>query len=226
MNDVLEILDYLKTFENKANQEAMKRFGIASETALGINIPILRNVSKLIKKNHEVSLELWQSDIHEAMILASMIAEPKKVDSQMMDAWTAKFYSWDLCDQVCKNLFQKTDFFIEKAFEYSFAKEEFVKRTGFVLMVEYTVHHKNKSDEMCLNFLNRIEEEAWDERNFVKKAVNWSLRQIGKRNKYLHPIALQTAYNIKQQNSKSAKWIAQNAIQELESEAVKRRLKL
>ena len=142
-----------------------------------------------------------------------------------MDQWTRNFYSWDLCDQVCNNLFQKTDFFLEKAFDYSHAKDEFVKRTGFVLMVQYVVHHKKAPDAKCLEFLQRIEEEALDQRNFVKKATNWCLRQIGKRNKHLHPIAIECAERIARQESSSAKWIAADALRELRSEGVIRRLR-
>jgi 3-methyladenine DNA glycosylase AlkD len=160
------------------------------------------------------------------MILASMLADPKQFSAEEMDSWTHQFYSWDLCDQVCTNLFHKTPYYLEKAFAYSYHSEEFVKRCGFVLMVQYTVHHKKESDEMCLQFLKRIEEEAGDERNFVKKALNWCLRQIGKRNAFLHPHALAAAHRILLQGSRSARWIANDAIRELESEAIIQRLGL
>ncbi len=223
-----EIIKYLKSLENSKNQEGMKRYAIGNNNTLGISLPVLRELAKVHKKlsnRHSIALELWKSNIHEAMILAGMLADPKRLTEKEMDAWTHDFYSWDLCDQTCNNLFQKTDFFAKKAFEYSHASEEFVKRTGFVLMVQYAVHHKKSSDELCIQFLERVEEESWDNRNFVRKAVNWCLRQIGKRNQFLHPIALKVAYRIIKQDTKSAKWIAHDAIRELESNAIKKNIK-
>jgi 3-methyladenine DNA glycosylase AlkD len=213
-----QIITHLKSLENSKNQEGMKRFAIGNDNTLGISMPVLRTLSKDYKKlpnRHEVAMELWKSNIHEAMILASMLADPKLLTESEMDAWTHDFYSWDLCDQTCGNLFQKTDFFVSKAFEYSHADEEFVKRTGFVLMVQYGVHHKKADDDLCFKFLERIEEEAWDERNFVWKALNWLLRQIGKRNLYLYPHAMKTCEALIHQNTKSSRWIANDAKREL-----------
>ncbi len=221
------LLSHLKTLENKANQAGMKRYAIGNDNTLGISMPTLRGIAKQFKKHPEanaISHELWDSNIHEAMILASMLADPKLMTSSLMDRWTETFYSWDLCDQVCSNLFQKTSYFLDKAFEYSYRDEEFVKRTGFVLMVQYTLHHKKKPDDICLSFLQRIEEEAHDERNFVKKALNWCLRQIGKRNTYLHPFAIATAERIAQQESPSARWIGRDALRELQNEKIIQRL--
>jgi 3-methyladenine DNA glycosylase AlkD len=229
MQTAKHILAHLHSLENKANQAGMKRFAIGNDNTLGISLPVLREISKSLKKQndrHALAKTLWKSNIHEAMILASMLADPKQFSAEEMDSWTLQFYSWDLCDQVCTNLFHKTPYYLEKAFAYSYHSEEFVKRCGFVLMVQYTVHHKKESDEMCLQFLKRIEEEAGDERNFVKKALNWCLRQIGKRNAFLHPHALAAAHRIFTQGSRSARWIANDAIRELESEAIIQRLGL
>lgn len=218
------LLNELKSVSDETRLEGMKRYAIDTKCAIGVSLPDIRSIAKSFKKNHNTALLLWDTKIHEARILASMIADPNQVTPAMMDEWTQCFYSWDLCDQVCNNLFQKTDFFIDKAFEYSYKPEEYIKRTGFVLMVQYVVHHKKSSDEVCKRFLQRVEEEAKDERNFVKKAVNWCLRQIGKRNKKLNELALLTAYKILEQQYKSAKWIALDAIRELESDAVQKRL--
>lgn len=229
MQTAKHILAHLHSLENKANQAGMKRFAIGNDNTLGISLPVLREISKNLKKQsnrHALAKTLWKSNIHEAMILASMLADPKQFSAEEMDSWTLQFYSWDLCDQVCTNLFHKTPYYLEKAFAYSYHSEEFVKRCGFVLMVQYTVHHKKESDEMCIQFLKRIEEEAGDERNFVKKALNWCLRQIGKRNAFLHPHALAAAHRIFTQGSRSARWIANDAIRELESEAIIQRLGL
>lgn len=197
----------------------MRRFGIQFDTALGIPLPILRSQIKIYKKErnrHELAIDLWNSGIHEARLLAGMIDDPKRVTPEQMDAWTNDLNSWDICDQVCSNLFQKTPFFLNKAFEYSHKKEEFVKRCGFVLMVQYVVHHKKSPDAKCLEFLKRVEEEAWDDRNFVKKALNWCLRQTGKRNTFLWQASMESIEKLLLQPSKSAHWVASNAKRELE----------
>ncbi len=225
------ILNELKSVSDTTRLEGMKRFAIGTDKAIGVSLPHMRSIAATAKKRiplaerHLLAQQLWDTEIHEARILASMIDNPKEVTKKQMDQWTKDFYSWDLCDQVCNNLFQKTDFFLEKAFDYSHAKAEFVKRTGFVLMVQYAVHHKKAPDATCLEFLQRIEEEAWDQRNFVKKATNWCLRQIGKRNKHLHPLAIECAERIAKQEFASAKWIASDALRELRSEGVLNRLK-
>ncbi len=225
------ILNELQSVSDAKRLEGMERYAIDTKKAIGVSLPDIRSIAKSIRKNkditdrHSLALQLWKTEIHEARILASMIDNPKEVTKKQMDAWTADFYSWDVCDQVCSNLFQKTNFFLEKAFQYSTSKKEFVKRTGFVLMVQYAVHHKKAPDDSCFEFLKRIEGEAWDNRNFVKKAVNWCLRQIGKRNKHLHPFAIASAERILQQDSSSAKWIANDALRELHSEGVLKRLK-
>lgn len=192
----------------------MARFGIDNSRALGVAVPNIRKVAKLIGKNQELSLQLWDSNVHEVKLLAAMIGDATKVTCQQMDAWVNDFYSWDICDTVCA-LFDRTPYVIEKALEYSSAEKEFVKRTGFVLMAEYAVHDKKAPDEIFTQFFPIMEREAWDDRNFVKKAVNWALRQIGKRNDTLKPLAIATAQRIIDQNSKPARWIGTNAMAEL-----------
>lgn len=219
-----EILHHLESLSNETNKAGMKRFAVGNETALGIKLPVLREFAKPFKKNHELAIDLWNLGIHEAMLMATMIEDPKKVTEQQMDAWTHQFYSWDICDQCCMNVFHKPEFALKKAFEYTHAKEEFVKRAGFAIMVSFSVHHKKADDEICKSFLPRLEAEAWDDRNFVKKAINWCLRTIGKRSSYLHPHALACAYRINEQPHRSARWIAKDAIRELNSEAVLNRL--
>jgi 3-methyladenine DNA glycosylase AlkD len=158
---------------------------------------------------------LWKTGIHEARILASLVDDPTLVTPEQIDLWVKDFNSWDLCDQVCGNLFDRTPFAIEKAMEFSASKEEFIKRAGFVLMAEYAVHNKTAKDGVFTALLPIIEREAWDDRNFVKKAVNWALRQIGKRNINLEAAAIECANRILTQNSKPGKWIASNALNEL-----------
>jgi 3-methyladenine DNA glycosylase AlkD len=215
--DVNEVVDLLKEKASPANAEGMKRFGINTSTALGVSIPELRKLAKLIKKDQQLSLKLWETGIHEARILASMIGDPKLVTEEQMDSWTADFSSWDVCDQTCGNLFDKTPFVSKKIEEYTVSQQEFVKRAGFVLIAYLAVHDKKAPDKIFTPYFSIIESEAWDNRNFVKKAVNWALRQIGKRNAALNSAAIETAIRIIEQNTPAARWIGRNALAELEA---------
>jgi len=220
--------DIIKKLENEANPvnvAGMARFGINPDKTLGISIPFLRELAKEIGKNHNLAKELWLSGIHEARILAGFIDDPDRVTEKQMDQWVEDFDSWDVCDLVCSSLFDKTEFAYKKAFEWTTRDEEFVKRAGFVMMAALSVHDKNAPDKDFEKFFPIIIREAKDERNFVKKAVNWALRQIGKRNRALNRKAIQTAEKIRRIDSKSARWIAADALRELKSDAVQRRLK-
>ncbi|MFZ1082552.1 MAG: DNA alkylation repair protein [Candidatus Kryptoniota bacterium] len=219
-----EIIVHLKSLSNPKNVAGMARFGISSKNTLGISIPALRDTAKKIGKNHALALELWNSGIHEARILAGFVDDPESVTESQIEKWVNDFDSWDVCDQVCSGLFDKTEFALKKAREWSGRKEEFVKRAGFVLMAALAVHD-NDSDEVTFqNFLPIIKREAIDERNFVKKAVNWALRQIGKRNARLNKAAIKTAKEIQKIDSKAARWIATDALRELTSAAVIKKL--
>lgn len=217
--DANEIIDLLKEKADTKYHAGMQRFGIANEKALGVKIPEVRKLAKLIKKDHHLAQQLWDTGIHEARILASMIDDPKQVTTQQIDAWVKDFDSWDVCDQVCGNLFDSTPYAIDKAIEFSTREEEFIKRAGFVLMAYYAVQHKKADDLVFINFFPIIEREAYDERNFVKKAINWALRQIGKRNNNLRPMAIACAERILLQGSKAAKWIAGDALRELKGKS-------
>ncbi|RYY36558.1 MAG: DNA alkylation repair protein [Sphingobacteriaceae bacterium] len=216
-----EVITQLKELANPNRLEGMARFGIDTLKAIGVTIPELRALAKHYKKHHELALSLWETEIHEARLLASMIDDPKQVTEEQFDSWTKDFYSWDLCDQTCSNLFQHTPYAPGKIIDYSTHQEEFIKRTGFVLMACAAVHNKKADNLFFLPFLNIIEREAYDERNFVKKAVNWALRQIGKRNSTLQQIAIETAKRIAQQPHKAAKWIAADALKELQNRKLK-----
>ena len=202
----------------------MSRFGIQTSMALGVSIPQLRDISKKVGISHDLAQELWKTRIHEARILATMVDDPMKVSEAQMEEWAADFDSWDVADGCCGNLFYRTEFANRKAHEWSTRKEEFVKRAGFVLMAELAVHNKEASNKTFLDFLPIIVREASDERNFVKKAVNWGLRQIGKRNAILNSAAIQTCSKIRESDSRSAKWIASDALRELTSASVKKKL--
>ena len=207
----------LKSLANPKNVAGMARFGISAKNTLGVSIPSLRAIAKQKenRKNHALALELWKTGIHEARILAALVDDSNQVTDAQMESWVKDFDSWDACDQVCSNLFDKTEFARAKAFEWAGRKEEFVKRAGFVLMAALAVHDKKSNDAAFVKFLPIIVREAKDERNFVKKAVNWALRQIGKRNETLKKLAMQTATKIAKSDSKSARWIAKDALREL-----------
>ncbi|HZA40280.1 MAG TPA: DNA alkylation repair protein [Actinomycetota bacterium] len=210
-----EIIAELRSLASEHNREGMARFGINTELALGISVTQLRQIAKRIGKNHELALELWDSGIHEARILASIVDRPEAVTEQQMETWAEGFNSWDIVDQVCGNLFDKTPFAWDKAAEWSERPEEFVKRAGFSMIAYMAVHLKKTDDREFERFFVIIEREASDDRNFVKKAVNWALRQIGKRSDYLRPQAIACAERIAEQDSRSARWIARDALKEL-----------
>jgi len=220
-----EIIRDLKKLKNFKNIDGMARFGINPEFALGISMPILRQKGKQIGRNHDLALKLWDSRIHEARILSSIIDEPENVTKSQMNSWVKEFNSWDLCDQCCVNLFRKTKFADEFPFVWAEKKSEFVKRAGFVMMAVNSVHNKILSDEDILEYIPLIIKHSTDERNFVKKAVNWSLRQIGKRNLNLNREAIKVCKQLTNEESSSAKWIASDALRELTSDKIISRLK-
>jgi len=224
-SDVNEIIREMKKLSNPENVEGMARFGINPEGTLGICAPDLMNMAKRLQNNHDLAKQLWDSGLHEARILAAMIDEPLKVTERQMEEWVKDFDSWDVCDQVTSRLFDKTPFAYKKVHEWTKRDEEFVKRAGFAMMAALVVHDKKASDKEFERFLSIIVREAKDERNYVRKAANWALRTIGKRNMSLNMKAIKTAERIHEIDSKSARWIATDALRELRSGAVQRRLK-
>ena len=220
--------DVLKRLESLADPEAvagMAKFAVGGQNTLGISVPTLRQLAKEIGTDHDLAQELWVSGIHEARLLATMIDVPQQITGKQMEAWVKDFDSWDVCDQCCLNLFRKTPFAYDKVEEWSRREEEFVKRAAFALLATLAVHDKKAGDDTFIAFLPIIKREATDERNFVKKAVNWALRQIGKRNLSLNQFAIHAAQEIQQLDSKSARWIAADAWRELTSEKVQLKLR-
>jgi 3-methyladenine DNA glycosylase AlkD len=220
-----EILAGLKSLANPDNAAGMARFGINPQNTLGVSIPTLRKLAREIGRDHDLAAELWLSGIHEARILATLIDHPASVTESQMDRWVHDFDSWDVCDQCCSNLFTRTKFAYEKALEWSADQSEFVKRAGFVMMAALAVKDKKANDGQFDPFFEGIKIAATDDRNFVKKAVNWALRQIGKRDLTLYQKAIAVAEEIRQIDSPSARWIAADALRELNSPAVQTRLK-
>ena len=219
------ILSLLKQKAKPDQLEGMAKYGISITCRLGVSIPILRAIAKDVGKDHSIATELWRSGISDARILSSMIDEIKLVTEKQMDDWVKDFDSWDVCDQVCMNLFEKSSFAWKKIGEWSKRNEEFVKRAAYALIACLAWHDKKAPDTKFLNIFPILKEGSTDERNYVKKAVNWTLRNIGKRNINLNKAAIELSKEIQKIDSKSAKWIASDAIKELQSDAVQKRLK-
>ncbi len=225
-----EIMAELHSLASDRNREGQARYGINTGNALGISLVNIRRIGQEAgKKKHDLAARLWATGIHEARILASIVEDPAAVTEQQMDDWVREFDSWDLCDQCCGNLFNKTAFGFSKAVEWSEREREFEKRAGFALMA-YLTHIKRNTDDMFLQLLPIIRREAGDNRNYVKKAVNWALREIGKRSPMLNAAAIETAQAIladaEAQGKRGAgKWVASDALRELTSEQVQERLK-
>jgi 3-methyladenine DNA glycosylase AlkD len=195
----------------------MARYGINSEGTLGVPMPTIRRLAKLAGRNHALALELWDSCIHEARILATLLADPTRLTRRQADAWARTFDSWDVCDQACLNLFRYTPFAFEQAAAWAGRKPEFVRRAGFALMAGLASKAKTVSDAQFEAFFPLILEASTDERNMVRKAVNWALRGIGKRNAALLPKAIRLAEQIQRIDSRAARWIAADALRELRS---------
>lgn len=220
-----EVLKKLKTQAKPDQLEGMARYGMAVENRLGVSVPETRRIAKEIGKDHQLALQLWKTGISEAMMVASMVDIPEAVTEEQMEEWVQDFNSWDVCDQVCMNLFEKTPFAWKKIQEWSKRDEEFVKRAAFALIACLAWHNKETPDEKFIKLIPVIKPGAKDERNFVKKAVSWALRNIGKRNPKLNKVAIKTAKELQKIDSKSAKWIAADVIRDLTSATAQKRLK-
>lgn len=217
------VLAALSRLAEPDHRRGMARFGIETGQALGIPIPSLRRLARSLGRDHQLALKLWDSGVHEARILAGMVADPNQVTSGQMDSWSKDFDSWDLCDQVCNNLFDRTPLAYGKALDWSSAEPTFVKRAGFVLMAVLAAHDKQAPDGAFLSFFPAIRAQANDSRNFVKKAMDWAVRQMGKRNLSLNAAALNLCTEL-ESLGQSAAWIARHARRELISPAVQERL--
>lgn len=220
-----EVLARLEARGSDRNVESMRRYGIVAKKVYGVPAFELRALAKRIGKNQSLSLQLWRTGVYDARILATLIGNPGQVTVRQMERWVKDFDSWAICDSCCGNLFDKTPFAYTKASEWSRRKGEFERRAGFALMAWLAVHDKKAHDRMFERFLPIIARAATDERGMVKKAVNWALRQIGKRNIALHRAAIRTAVKIQKMDSPAARWIAAGALRELRNPRVLERLR-
>ena len=224
MPSTQEILTKLKSKAKPDNLPGMARYGINTEKRLGVQIPELRQLAKETGKNHQIALELWQTGIAEARILAAMTDEPENVTEQQMENWVKDINSWDIDDQTTMNLFEKTPLSWKKITDWSQRPEEFVKRTAYSLLACLAWHNKTATDQQFTQLFPVIASGATDERKSIQKAISWALRTIGKRNPQLNRAAIQLAQEIQQTNTKPARWIANNVTRELQSQPVQNRL--
>lgn len=218
-----DLLRRLRAAANPDNVAGMARFGISAENTLGVSMPFLRGIARELKPErrvdptwaHELAACLWESGVHEARILAALVDVPALVTREQAEAWAHDLDSWDVCDQLCGNLLDKTPFAIELARDWASAPHEFVKRAGFVVMTQLAVHDKKADDLVFLGFLELVRREAADDRPYVRKGINWALRQIGKRNSDLHAAAVEVADRLRESGSRAARWVASDALREL-----------
>jgi 3-methyladenine DNA glycosylase AlkD len=218
------VLAQLKAAGSAKGVEGMARYGITARKAYGVSGPALAKIARETGRDHALARELRRSGVFEARGLAALVAEPKKLKEEEMDAWVQEFENWADCDSTCLKLFVKHPAAFKKAMEWSRRRPEIERRAGFAMMAAVAVHRKEAPDEAFAPLLKRIEATAGDERKMVKKAVNWALRQIGKRNTRLNRQAVAAAKRIHRQGTSSAKWIASDALRELQDPKVRTRL--
>ena len=218
------VLEELHGLADPTRLTGMSRYGIATDRALGVTVTELRAVARTLGRDHELAAALWDSGVHEARLLATMVDEPALVSEAQAERWVRDVGSWDLCDGLCGNLLDRTPFAFDKAIEWSDRDEEFVKRAAFALMACAAVHRKDVDDAPFERFLPIVAAEATDDRNYVKKGVNWALRQIGKRSPTLNRSAIAVAQELRSSPERSARWIGSDALRELTSDQVRQRL--
>jgi len=225
MTGLAAALELLKKDARPAELAGMARFGINAEHRLGLSVPAMRRAARILGRDHALALALWDTGIPDARIVAGMVADPAKLTSRQMDRWVRDFSSWDVCDQVCASAFRGSPLAWRRVPVWARRRGEFVRRAAFALLATLAVHDREAGDERFVAMLALVEATAADERNYVKKAVSWALRTIGKRSRTLNTEAIRTATRIRQQDSCAARWIAADALRELGSEAVQLRLR-
>jgi len=235
---IADILAELRFLGSEKDRAGMARYGINVENAFGVSVYQLRRIAKRLGTDHALARALWETGNHEARLLACFVDDPASVTERQFEAWARGFDSWDICDQATTSLFDLTKHAWPKAVAWAARDEEWVKRAGFSLMAGLAVHDKSATDRAFRKLLPAIARGAFDERNFVKKAVNWALRNIGKRNRALNAAAIACAEKIRvaanqraggerggDPETRSARWVAADALRELTSEKAQARLK-
>jgi 3-methyladenine DNA glycosylase AlkD len=209
------ILDEMRSLGDPNASQEMARFGIHANNVIGLSVPQIRAIARRVGPDQELAGQLWATGIHDARILASLVGDPRKITRTTMDRWTGDFASWDICDACCCNLFDRTPYRWQKVRKWARNEGEFVRRAAFATLAGLAVHDKAAEDRLFLDALPLIEKYAFDDRNFVRKGVNWALRNIGKRNATLRPPAIACAQRIRAQGTRAARWIAADALREL-----------
>jgi 3-methyladenine DNA glycosylase AlkD len=222
--DVDSVLAWLKRHSSAATREGMARYGLPSEHALGVSVADIRRLGKLLGRDHDLALALWDTGVYEARMLTSFVDEPSCVTPAQMDRWCRDFDSWGICDTLCFHLFDKTPHAWQKVAKWSGRREEFVKRAAFALLASLSCHDKAAPDKLFRDSFGLIERAATDDRNFVKKAVSWALRCIGKRNAALHSAAMKLAQRLADSPHPAARWIGKDALRDLATPATRRRM--
>jgi 3-methyladenine DNA glycosylase AlkD len=222
--DVEDVLARLRGLADPTRLAGMARYGVATDSAYGVTVAELRQVARPLGRDHDLAAGLWDTGVHEARILASLVDDATLVDDAQFELWAAEFDSWDLCDQVCQNLFRHARPAWPKAVEWTRRSELFVKRAGFTLMAGLAVADRKTADDRFAALLEPLADGADDERPMVRKAASWALRAIGKRSPQLNAAAVETADRLNGSDAPGARWVGADALRELESEAVQRRL--
>jgi 3-methyladenine DNA glycosylase AlkD len=223
--EVASVLTWLKRRSSTHNREGMARYGLYSKNTLGVSVADIRVLAKRLRRNHALALALWDTGVYEARMLTTFVDEPSRVTPAQMDRWCRDFDSWGICDALCFHLFDKTPHAWKKIAKWSDARAEFVKRASFALLASVALHDKMAPDKPFLDSLSLIERAGTDDRNFVKKAVSWALRGIGKRNPALHAAAVKLARRLAISPHPAARWTGKDALRDLATSATLRRIK-
>jgi 3-methyladenine DNA glycosylase AlkD len=224
--EVASVLTWLKRHSSKSTRAGMARYGIPSENAFGVSVADIRLLGKRLGRDHDLALALWETGSYEARMLTPFIDEPARVTPAQMDRWCRDFDSWAICDALCFHLFDKTPHAWQKIAKWAGRREEFVKRAAFALLASVALHDKKAADAPFLKSFALIERAATDDRNFVKKAVSWALRGIGKRNVALNSAALKLARRLADSPHSAARWTGKDALLDLATPATRRRFEL
>ncbi len=219
-----EALGWLRRHATKATRDGMARYAIPSDNALGVKVGDIRSLGKRLGRNQELAAALWEAGIYEARMLAAFVGDPKTITAKQMESWCGEFDSWAICDTMCFHLFDRTPHAWKLVDAWSRSREEFVKRAAFALLASLSVHDKRAEDELFMKRLPLIERAAVDDRNFVKKSVNWALRTLGKRSLELNGAAVLVARRLAESSEAAPRWVGKDALRELTSPAVVRRL--
>jgi len=223
--DVAYTLEWLERRGTKKNRDGMARYGIVADKVFGVSMSTMQSLARELGRDHKLSEALWKTGWYEARMLASLVGEPDRVTPAQMERWARSFDNWAVCDTATFVLWDRTPHAWGKVREWSGRKEEFVKRAAFAMLASLTVHDKKAPDEPYLAGLKLVEREAVDDRNFVKKAVNWALRSIGKRSRLLNKAAIDVARRLAESTEPAARWVGKDALRELTSASVQRRVK-